>query len=117
MICDRFQGSLVGEHFLAEGGVPSGIALVFLRADLATLDNVGGTEQRTRQCVDAADMTIEQVDRLAALATDLGVEIEPTGVQAAGWQQFDERQRNVADVEIELVGVPTILVVAAIDVD
>ena len=48
---------------------------------------------------------------------DLGVEIHATGGEAAGFQNFMHRQRDLRHVHGELIGIPPRLIVTAIDVD
>ena len=76
-----------------------------------------GTHQRLRQRVDAADVPVEQVDPVHALAAQLGVEVEPTGREAAGRQDLEEHGDQLLDGVGELVGVPTVLRVAPVGVD
>ena len=51
------------------------------------------------------------------LAAHLGVEVEAAGGEAAGLQDAIHRQRHVERIVVELVGVPAVLRIAAVDVD
>ena len=67
--------------------------------------------------VDAADVAVEQVGCIDALTPDLGVKIETAVGKAPCADDFDHRQRQFLDGIGELVGVPSVLRIAAIGVD
>ena len=55
---------------------PAGVARSERSDKRPLLEQVGGDEQRPGQRVDAADVGVEQVGPVGALATQLGVEVE-----------------------------------------
>src|SRR5205814_3830428 len=81
------------------------------------LDHVDGREQGPSERVDACDVCMEQVGPAHALPAELRVEVEAAGRESARGEYFVERERELVDRVRELVGVPTVLVVAAVDVD
>ena len=81
------------------------------------LKQVGRDEQRFRQRVDAADVGVEQVGPRDGLSAQLGVEVEATGREAAAPQDLVDGERQLVDRVRELVGVPAVLVIAAVGID
>ncbi len=73
MICER-RAAL--EDLRTQALAPAGVALVAEPLQLAGLDDVGGDEQRPRERVDPADVAVEQVGAVDALAAELRVEVE-----------------------------------------
>ena len=96
---------------------PSGVALVDEGLQLAALEHRRGAQQPARQHVDGADVAVEEVDGVDALAAHLGVEVVAAGGEAAALQDVVERQRDFAHVVRELIGVPAVLRIAAVHVD
>ena len=76
-----------------------------------------GDLQAAGEGVHAADVGVEQVDRLEAFAADLGVEVDAAGGEAAVLQQHEHALRRQIDVGRELVGVPAEQQVAGVGVD
>ena len=62
-------------------------------------------------------MGVEEVDRLEALAADLGVEVQAAGGEAAVLEDDEHDLRGQVDVGGELVGVPAQEQVAGVGVD
>ena len=93
----------------AEALRPAGVAALPLALEVAGLDEVGRHEQRARQRVDAADVGVEQVGPIEALAAELRVEVEPAGGEAAGPDDLVQGERQLLDRVRELVGVPAVL--------
>src|SRR2546428_7721550 len=60
---------------------------------------------------------MEEIGPAHALPPELRVEIEATRRESACGQDLVERERQLVDRIRELIGVPTVLVVAAVDVD
>src|SRR5206468_12233824 len=60
---------------------------------------------------------MEEIGPAHALPPELRVEVEATRRESACGQDFVERERQLVDRIRELIGVPTVLVVAAVDVD
>ena len=75
--CDFGQAAPPSQHFRALAAIPTGVALGENGVELAVLDQPRRRDQRARAGVEAADMAIDEVDRLDRLAAHLGVEIEP----------------------------------------
>ena len=73
--------------------------------------------QAAGEGVHAADVGVEQVDRLEALAADLGVEVDAAGREPAHVEDAEHALRGQVDVGGELVGVPAQQVVAGVGVD
>src|SRR5207244_7351761 len=63
------------------------------------------------------DVRVEQVGPAHALPAELRIEVEAAGREPARGKYFVERERELVDRVRELVGVPAVLVVAAVDVD
>ena len=101
----------------AERAVPARVALLERLREGPALEEVGRDEQRPGERVDAADVGVEQVGPVRALAAQLGVEVEAAGREPAAPQDLVERQGQVLDRVRELVGVPAVLRVAAVRVD
>ena len=97
--------------------VPARVAAVLALGELPVLDEVRGDEQRPGQRVETADVRVEQVRPVDALAAQLRVEVEAAGRDPAGAEDLVERQDEVFDRVRELVGVPPVLWVAAIGID
>ena len=64
-----------------------------------------------------ADVRVEEIGPIEALATELGVEVEAAGREAAGAEDLVQGKGELVDRVRELVGVPAVLVVAAVRVD
>lgn len=62
-------------------------------------------------------MGVEEVDRFEAFSTDLRVEVDAAGCQAALLQDDHHALRGQVDVGWELVGVPAQQQVAGVGVD
>ena len=67
--------------------------------------------------VHAADMGVEQVHRIGRGTAQLGVEVEATRAETAGTQDRDHGEGELADVGVELVGVPAEQLVTGVGVD
>ena len=76
-----------------------------------------GDLQAAGERVHAADVGVEQVDRLEALAPDLGVEVDAAGREPAHAQDHQHALGGQIDVRRELVGVPAQQRVAGVGVD
>src|SRR5205085_7841641 len=81
------------------------------------LDHVDGRQQGARERVDACDVRVKKVGPADALPTKLRIEVESTRCKSSGRQDLVDRQCELVDRVRELVGVPTVLVIAAVDVD
>ena len=57
---------------------------------------------------------MEEVAAVEALAAQLGVEVEPAGAEPASTQDLVHRERQLLHRVRELVGVPAVLVIAAV---
>ena len=62
-------------------------------------------------------MRVEEIGRIDALPTDLGVKIESAGGETTRLQNFVNRQSDFLDAVGELIGIPTDLPIAAIGID
>src|SRR5690606_17174925 len=71
------------EDPLPEVALPALVPLGASTFERAPLEQLGRDQQSLRQHVDAADVAVEQVDAVDALATELRVEVEPAGAQPA----------------------------------
>src|SRR5918993_625054 len=71
------------EDRAAQLAAPGGVALLHHARQRPLLDQRGRREQRLGQRVEAADVGMEQVAAVAALAPQLGVEVEPAPAEAA----------------------------------
>ena len=67
----------------ADAAVPRAVALLEHPVEHAVLADRGGDLQAAGKGVHAADVGVEQIDRLEALAADLGVEVQAAGREAA----------------------------------
>ena len=77
-----------------------------------------GDLQPAGKGVHAADVGVDQVDRVGALAAHLGVEVEPPALgEPAVAQHLVHHQRGVVEVHGELIGVPAQQQVAGVGVD
>ncbi len=101
----------------ADALVPRGVALLDEVLQHAVLANLGGDLQALGEGVHAADVGVEQVDRLEALAADLGVEVDAARSQAALCQDHQHAAGRQVEVGRELIGVPAQQQVAAVGVD
>src|SRR6185369_12841162 len=108
MVGELRQVDLAAEDALAELAVPAGIALLDQLGELAALDHRGGEQKAAGADIHAADMGVEEVGGIDALTTDLGVEIDAAGPEAAVLEAHVERQRGLADIVRQLVGVPAV---------
>ena len=68
--------SSFGEERLAARAIPAGVAVGHEPIDAAIGGQGLDTQQRAGQLVEAADVAVEQVDRIDRLAAHLGVEVE-----------------------------------------
>ena len=73
--------------------------------------------RRARDGVDAADVRQVEVRRVDRLAAQLGVEVEAAGGEALVLDQLHQGGHQLLRVVGELVGVPAVARIAAIDVD
>ena len=76
-----------------------------------------GDLEAAREGVHAADVGVEEVDRLVRFATTLGVEVEAALGEAAHLEDAQHDVRREVEVGRELVGVPAEERVAAVGVD
>ena len=83
----------------------------------AVLADGGGDLQAAREGVHAADVRVEQVHRLEALAPHLGVEVRAAGLEAAHVEDGQHDLGRQINVGRELVGVPAQQHVAGVGVD
>ena len=95
----------------------AGVASLLAIGELALLDEIGRDQEGPGERVERPDVGMEQVRPVRALATELGVEVEAAGGDAAVLEDLVERQREVLDRVRELVGVPAVLRIAAVGVD
>ena len=70
----------------ADAGIPRGVALLHEFGEATVLADRGGDLQAAREGVHAADVRVEQIDRLEAFAAHLGVEIDAAGGEPAVFQ-------------------------------
>ena len=96
---------------------PVGVALLARDGERAALDHIGRGEQRPSERVDACDVRVKEVGAAHALAPQLRVEVEAASREAARPEDLVEREGELIDRVRELIRVPTVLVIAAIDVD
>ena len=97
--------------------VPARVPGVLVGCQLAALDEVRRDQQRPGDRVEAADVSVEQIRAVGALATQLGVEVEAARRQAAAADDLVQRERQILDRVRELVRVPAVLGVAPVGVD
>ena len=83
VLLQRREVVLAGLDLGADAAVPRGVAVLDHAGQLAVGADRGGDLQALGEGVHAADVGVEQVDRLEALAADLGVEVQPAGGEAA----------------------------------
>src|SRR5215212_7613970 len=74
---------LAGEDRLTERAVPVRVALGPEPLEPSVLDQGGRDKQRASERVDAADVGVEEVMPVHALAAELGVEVEPAAREAS----------------------------------
>jgi hypothetical protein len=113
----RCEVGLAGEDPLTELAVPAGVPVGHGRRSSPALEQGGGHQQRLGEGVDAADVAVEQVDPVDALAPQLRVEVEAAGGEAPAPQDLVQRQAQLLDAVGELVGVPAVLRIAPVRVD
>jgi len=70
----------------APGAFPAGVARVDRALEAAVDDHLFGQQQRAGADVHAADVPVQQVDRVDRLAPHLRVEVHAAAAQAAGLQ-------------------------------
>ena len=100
-----------------EGPAPAGVARLAQRVEAPALEHLGRHQQGAGKRVDAADVGVEEVVAVDALAPQLGVEVEAAGREAAALEDLVDGERQLVDRVRELVGVPAVLVVAPVGVD
>src|SRR6476660_1335821 len=101
----------------SQGSVPARVALVTRLREGLALEQLGGDQEGPRERVDAADVGVEQVVPVGALAAQLGVEVEAAGPEATALEDLVDRQGEVLDRVRELIRVPAVLRVAPVGVD
>src|SRR5687768_5796411 len=72
------QGQGAAEDPSPQLAVPARVAVVLALGELSGLDEVRGDEQRTGERVEAADVGMEEVGAIDALAAQLRIEVEAT---------------------------------------
>ena len=97
--------------------IPRGIALVDELLELSRLNQLGRCEERAGQRVHPANVGVKQIDAVAALAPQLGVEIDAASADPPRPQDLVQRERHLLDAVRKLIGVPTVLGIAAVGVD
>src|SRR6185503_10027092 len=102
---------------LAQASVPGGVALLHEFSQATVLADGRGDLQAAGERVHAADVGVEEVDWLEALAAHFGVEVGATGGQAAHLEDDQHDLRGEVNVGGELVGIPAKEQVAGIGVD
>ncbi len=100
-----------------EAVLPAGIALLAEPGQGLALHEVRRDEERPRERVHPADVGMEQVGPVHALAAELRVEVEAAAREPAAAQDLVDGQRQLVDRVRELIRVPAVLVVAAVGVD
>src|SRR5438034_7412720 len=111
------KGDRSFEDRFAEILRPVRVALFARCGEGVVLDHVVGSEQGARERVDARDVRVEEIGPAYALPPQLRVEVEAAGREPARGKYFVQRERELVDRVRELVGVPPVLIVAAVDVD
>src|SRR5262245_16001767 len=103
------EACLPGQNRAPDRSVPAGVALGHEARQGALLDQVRGAQQRARNGVHAAEVSVEQIVGLDTLPAKLGVEVESAGDETAALQDRVESERHLLCTVGELVGVPTVL--------
>src|SRR6266542_4468393 len=107
---EHLKWDLAREDLPAELAVPAFVALGAQALEGRSPDHGAGDEQRLGQRVDAADVRMEQVRAVHALAAQLRVEIEAAGREPSGPDDLVHGKRQLLDRVGELVRVPAVLV-------
>src|SRR5437763_16771778 len=116
MVGELLQAKLL-QSLLTEVVLPITVSLIDETPQGSVLDDGLRIEQSLGEHVDSADVAVEQVDRIDRLTADLRIEVEPSAGHPAAFENVQHGERQPGDIVGELIGVPTILRIAAVDVD
>ena len=103
--------------FAAEAGIVAVVAGGDELRELAVGEHPSGELERHGVGVESANVRVEQIFKVDRGTAELGVEIETAGAKAAGAEDRGHGKRELLDVGVELVGVPTQQKVAGVGVD
>src|SRR5690606_9110204 len=98
-------------------GVEAVVALFYQVCIISIVQNVVGYEQRSCESIHAPDVRVEDIFQVSRVATGLGVKVYASRLEAAGADDDQHSFREFQDVIGELVGVPSVLVVAPVGID
>src|SRR5690606_24949807 len=101
---DLIEGDGLALDLGADAFVPGGVAFGDELVQTAIGADGGGDFQAAGEGIHAADVSVEEVLRLVGFATALGVEVEPAGGEAAGFQQLEHDRAGEVEIGRELVG-------------
>src|SRR5690606_5842631 len=117
VLLERREAVLAGLDLGANARVPRCVSLAEERLELALGTNPRGDLQAASEGIHAADMGVEEIDRLEALAADLRIEVDTAGREAAVLEDHEHDLRRQVDIGRELVGVPTEEKIARVRID
>src|SRR5699024_3557995 len=71
----------------------------------------------TGEGIHAADMGIEQVHQIGGITPQFGIKVNTSGLESAVLQHHQHGPGDLPNISRKLVGVPAVLVVAAVGID
>ena len=113
----------IGQRRLASGNrpaelaIPASVSIGLHRLKPPLLHQPGGSDQRSSQRIDAANVRVKEILAVEGLASQFGIEVETTSSQSAAAKDFVERHNQVFGGVRKLVRVPPVLRIAAVGVD
>src|SRR5262249_3861740 len=111
------EARAAGLDFLTDAGVPGRVALLDEVLQYAVGADLRGDLNAVGECSHAANMGVEEIDGLEALAAHFRVEVDAAGREAALAEDHQHALRGQVQIGRKLVGVPAQQQVAAIGVD
>ena len=112
-----FQLQLALVKIRALAGIERGVSLLAELHVVGLLQDSVGCNQGSREVVHACNVSDEHVFEVGRIPADLRVEVRSTGRETAHIEDDEESFGQLIDVRRELVGIPAVLVVAAVCVD
>lgn len=111
------QRHLPFQNLLAQLTIPTGITFSHALIQTTVFNHTRRNFQRQRHGIHRTNMTIEQIVFIGTLTTNLGIEVQATGGEAAGFQDFVHHQRILFYAVRELISIPAQLRVPTVGID
>src|SRR5690554_7292661 len=76
-----------------------------------------GNNQRTGKYIHTRDVSNKDIFQVGRVSAGFGIEVNTSGFEATSFQNHQHSLYSLIDIDGELVGIPTILVITAVGID